>query len=98
MTTEQEGKYYTLIQDTHNQRLILDEEEDSDPDLDMVSFLPSLWFHRRGWIASMNKGVHLNKYFFQNEDKTWFPNVNSHIPLSFYLLPFRVTKIYEENG
>ena len=45
MTTEQEGK---ITWDTRNKLLdsnILDEEEDSDPDVDMVSVLPSLWFY-----------------------------------------------------
>lgn len=47
MTTEQEGKILKIIWETSHTRQtsIVDDEEDSDPDLDMVSVLPSLWFY-----------------------------------------------------
>ena len=41
---------------------ILDEEEDSDPDVDMVSVLPSLWFYWGGLMASMQESI--NTIFF----------------------------------
>ena len=62
MTTEQEGK---ITWDTRNKLVdsnILDEEEDSDPDVDLVSVLPSLWFYWRGLMASMQEP--LNTIFF----------------------------------
>ena len=43
MTTEQEGKMITNI--GHKYKFVKDEEEDSDPDVDMVSVFPSLWFY-----------------------------------------------------